>query len=217
MSSSLNPQDDNKNQHDKNQHDPLRSEDSLDLSRATIGDNLQTARLYFQGNLEHVLQVVIGKPDLISSRSFDYIVDTMTEFIRADAVSIRTLTGRPITALGEMVENARQYKGEAELKAQVQVGKFALFYGGFYRNMIASCEKKMKPELTVGFYIRQGALAFDRASHLEPQVKKAEVLGDVSAHFQAYSYILGEVKEIIEKDRSSNSGFYFKDTHLHGR
>jgi len=163
--------------------------------------NFQAIKLrhFFSGLAESVFQTQLGvaDPPLV-----DYVSDLLVRFVRTDAVNrIRSLTGRPIFEVAEMLVEANHRIGLARREIHRHIGDFTLFWTGVYPEALREMRRPDKKDHFVD-YCSQGKRAYMIASAIETDLQDdapADILQRLSTQFEMCAYGLREVRREWEE------------------
>jgi hypothetical protein len=156
-------------------------------------------RRYFSGLTEFVFQTQIGvaDPPLI-----DYVSDLLSRFVRFDAVNrVRDTSGRPLTQVADMLNEAEQRVGEESRAIHRHVGDFTLFWSGMYPEALRKLRAGHRKDRFVD-YCEQGKRAYFIASTIQAAQDDgapAEILVRLSEQFELCAYGLHEVRREWER------------------
>jgi hypothetical protein len=154
---------------------------------------------FFAGLSEHIFETELGvaDPPLI-----DYVADLLFRFVRAESmVRIRTLTGRPVTEVAEMMGEADHRIGLARREVHRHIGDFTLFWTGVYPEALREMQRSDRKDQFVD-YCHQGKRAYHIASTIptdDEQSVPGSVLLDLSEHFEMCAYGLREIRREWER------------------
>lgn len=96
----------------------------------TARPNRSAMHRYFAGLAEATFQSQLG---VVDPPMIDYLSDLLIRFVRNDAVhSVRSINGRPLLSVAEMVSEAAERLGDAKRKIHQHIGDFTLFWAGVY-------------------------------------------------------------------------------------
>jgi hypothetical protein len=153
-----------------------------------------TLRRFFAGLAENTFQTQFGvaDPPLI-----DYISDMLLRFVRFDALyKIRSLSGRRIGEIAEMLAEAEARVGDARREVHRHIGDFTLFWTGVFPEALQHRRGVMQMDFFVD-YCTQGKRAYHIASTIESSrshYAPCEVLERLSREFEMCAYGLREVR-----------------------
>ena len=155
--------------------------------------NPSVLRRYFAGIAESTFQTHLGvaDPDLV-----DYLSDLLTRFVRSDAVfRIRSLAGRPLREVAEMMMEAQARAGEAKREIHRHIGDYTLFWTGVYPEAVTTLRKGSKRDHLVD-YRKEGKRSYWIASTIETDQPGAssDVLERLSHQFELCAFGLSEVR-----------------------
>lgn len=160
----------------------------------------RTSNLYrfFAGLTEYAFQTRVGvaDPPLVA-----YLTDMLTRFVRLDALlSLRSLAGRPLGEVAEMLLEADARVGDARRQAFRHIGDFTLFWTGVYPEALERIQKHARKDFFVD-YCQQGKRSYLIASTMHGGTKdeEGEVLERLSHDFELCVYGLGEVRREWER------------------
>ncbi|MCA9150181.1 MAG: hypothetical protein KDA92_12815 [Planctomycetales bacterium] len=154
-------------------------------------------RRYFAGIAENTFQTQLGvaDPPLI-----DYIADLLTRFIRSEAIfRIRSLAGRPIREVGEMLVEAQARVGTAKRDVHRHIGDYTLFWTGVYPEALQRMKSSRDQLVDYG---AEGKRSYWIASTIEsetPEAAASEILERLSRQFDLCAYGLREVRRVWEE------------------
>ncbi len=158
-----------------------------------------TLRQFFSGLAEYVFQTQLGvaDPPLV-----DYVGNLLVRFVRTDAIlRIRTLTGRPVSEVAEMLIEANHRMGVARREVHRHIGDFTLFWTGVYPEALREMQSAATKDQFVD-YCAQGKRAYMIASSIDANSKEdapADVLQRLSSQFEMCAYGLREVRREWEE------------------
>lgn len=165
----------------------------MGLSQASI-----TLQRFFSGLSEQVFEAELGvaDPPLI-----DYISGLLLRFLRMDGLHrLRTLNGRPLSEVTDMMVEADARIGDARREAHRHIGDVALFWTGLYPE---SLRERQSPDRKDHFidYCEQGKRAYYIASRIntEREETSAELLERLSRNFDLCAYGLREIRREWER------------------
>ena len=154
---------------------------------------------YFAGLAETTFQTQLGIAD---PRMIDYVSGLLIRFVRSDVVhSFRSVTGRPMLTIGEMVAEASARLGDAKCELHQHIGDFTLFWAGVYPEAL-----RKSSDTTAGdqfeSYCSHGRRAYRIASCIETtreDAPESEILERLSDRFDLCCYGLREVRRQWEE------------------
>jgi hypothetical protein len=154
---------------------------------------------------EQTFQARLGVADPVL---IDYISDLLARFVRSDALyRIRSLAGRQLRELAEMMVEAEERVGDARREVHRHMGDFALFWTGVYPEALERMRGPLKKDHLVD-YCHQGKRAYLIAGTIEAseeQGASSAVLIRLSHEFEMCAYGLREVRRQWE-DREGEDG-----------
>ncbi len=161
---------------------------------------------YFAGLAETTFQSQLG---VVDPPMIDYISSLLIRFVRNDVVhSFRSVTGRPILTIAEMVAEASARLGDAKRELHQHIGDFTLFWAGVYPEAL---RKSVEPSVSDQFetYCAHGRRAYRIASCIEttrPDAPESEILERMSVRFDLCCYGLREVRRQWEAGDDADFG-----------
>lgn len=172
------------------------------------GEHDQTVRKYFSGLAESTF---VGEMGVADPPLIDYVSDLLVRFIRSDVVHrLRSVTGRPMLSVTEMVAEATERIGSAQQDLHRHIGDFTLFWAGVYPEALRG-GKTAEADPFID-YCREGKRAYHLASQLaanslELAQPEPELLERLSSCFELCCYGLREVRRHWEeRDDGCGSG-----------
>lgn len=161
---------------------------------------------FFAGLTEYAFQTRVGVAD---PPLLEYLTDLLTRFVRLDALlSLRNLSGRPLSEVAEMLIEAEARVGDARRQAYRHIGDFTLFWSGVYPEVLDQLQKNDRKDFFVD-YCQQGKRSYLIASTIRKgdDDEEGEVLERLSHDFELCVYGLGEVRREWERrEPDSTSG-----------
>ena len=154
---------------------------------------------YFAGLTEFAFQAQLGiaDPPLV-----DYISGLLVRFVRVDAIhKIRSLSGRPMTEVAEMIAEANERMGTARRQVHRHIGDFTLFWAGVYPEALREMRSPTKKDHFID-YCSQGKRAYRIASGIEADPAEdasSDILERLSREFEMCAYGLREVRREWER------------------
>ena len=158
-----------------------------------------TLHRYFAGIAEYVFQSQLGvaDPPLV-----DYVSRLLIRFVRSDSLhKVRSLTGRPLTEVAEMLVEANARVGTARRSVHRHIGDFTLFWAGVYPEALREMQGPAKKDHFID-YCSQGKRAYFIASTIqveEGNEAPAPVLETLSQQFELCAYGLREIRREWER------------------
>lgn len=159
---------------------------------------------FFAGLAEYIFQSQLGvaDPPLI-----DYVGDLLVRFVRLDALyRVRSLEGRPLIEVAEMVTEAEQRAGDDRRELHRHVGDFALFWVGLYPEALRKLRGPLSKDVLVD-YSAQGKHAYFLASTMATVVEHdppGELLERLSREFEMCAFGLRQVRQQWELDAAES-------------
>ncbi|MFO0867617.1 MAG: hypothetical protein U0935_01595 [Pirellulales bacterium] len=163
-----------------------------------------TLQRFFAGLAEAIFEAELGvaDPPLI-----DYLSDLLFRFVRNDAVlKVRSLSGRPLADVSEMLVEAETRIGEARREFHRQIGDFTLFWTGMFPESLRRGPGALTAD-RYGDYCEHGKRAYRIASEITlagpnaaaDPAAEGEILERLSEEFEMCAYGLREVRREWEK------------------
>ena len=146
---------------------------------------------YFAGLAENTFQSQLG---IVDPPLVDYLTDLLIRSIRNDMVHrIRSVTGKPLLSVHEMVTEASARLGDAKRDLHRHIGDFTLFWAGLYPEALRDAEETSG---TFETYCSFGKRSYRIASEIESaeDAPSATVLERLSDRFDLCCYGLREVR-----------------------
>jgi len=160
---------------------------------------------YFAGLAESTFQTQLG---IVDPPLIDYVSQLLIRFARNDAVfSFRSVTGRPMLTVAELVAEASARLGDAKRELHQHIGDFTLFWAGVYPEALRKPHKENCEPFEV--YCAHGRRAYRIASCIETSREDApepEILERLSDRFDLCCYGLREVRRQWEEGDDSEFG-----------
>lgn len=159
--------------------------------------NPSLLRRYFAGIAENTFHTRLGvvDPDLI-----DYLSDLLTRFARSETMfRIRSMTGKPLRDVGEMLLEAHERVGDARREVHRHIGDFTLFWTGVYPE---SLRRMRRDSGDLVNFREEGKRSYWIASRIEteePRGATPEVLHRLSEQYELCAYGLREVRRVWEE------------------
>ncbi len=161
--------------------------------------NSSTLHRYFAGIAEYVFQSHLGvaDPPLV-----DYVSELLLRFVRSESIHrVRSLTGRPLTEVAEMLAEANARVGTARRSVHRHIGDFTLFWVGVYPEALREMQSPMKKDHFID-YCSQGKRAYFIASTIQAEEDNeapAPILEQMSQQFELCAYGLREIRREWER------------------
>ncbi len=165
----------------------------------TQGDLGIVLRKFFAGLTEQTFEVQLGvaDPPLV-----DYLTELLINFVRNERVfRVRTLNGRPVYEVADMVAEAEHRIGDARREVHRHIGDFTLFWTGLYPEAVRELRSSDKKDYFVD-YCRQGKRAYHIAATIETEHEETaprDVLERLSRQFEMCAYGLREIRREWER------------------
>lgn len=152
---------------------------------------------FFAGITESAFlsRVGLADPPLV-----DYISDLLVRFVHFDGVhQIRSLSGRRLIQVTDMVREAEQRLGPARRDAYRHIGDFTLFWAGMYPEALNSMKSAVRKDFFVD-YCEQGKKSYRIAAMYRDDSGEldCDVLDRLSAQFDLCTLGLTEVRKELE-------------------
>jgi hypothetical protein len=163
-----------------------------------------TIQRFFSGLAEQTFQTQLG---VVDPPLVDYISTLLLRFVRTETVHrIRSVTGKPLLHIGELVEEATKRLGSARREIHQHIGDFTLFWVGVFPEAL---RQMGGDEVIYRDYCQQGKLSYQIASLIETEDDKgapADVLERLSTRFELCAYGIQEVRREWQRyeDEGSN-------------
>ena len=158
---------------------------------------------YFAGLAEATFQTHLG---VVDPPMIDYVSNLLIRFVRNDVVHcFRSVTGRPMMSVAEMVAEASSRLGDAKRELHQHIGDFTLFWAGVYPEAL----RKSNDVSQFENYCLHGRRSYRIASCIEPASTDApepEVLERLSVRFDLCCYGLREVRRQWEEGDDAEFG-----------
>jgi hypothetical protein len=161
---------------------------------------------YFAGLTETTFYSQLGVAD---TSLIDYVSDLLIRFVRNDVVyCFRSVTGRPLLSVSEMVAEAAARLGDAKRELHQYIGDFTLFWAGVYPEAL---RRHVEPAGGDQFesYRAHGRRAYRIAACIETDKADAprpELLETLSERFDLCCYGLREVRRQWEERDEDDLG-----------
>lgn len=165
----------------------------------TQGDAGTVLRRFFAGLTEQTFEAQLGvcDPPLV-----DYLTELLIRFVRNESVfRVRSLSGRPVYEVTQMVSEAEQRIGDARREVHRHIGDFTLFWTGMYPEAVRQMRGPQKMDYFVD-YCAQGKRAYHIASTIPSEHEEEaprDVLERLSRQFEMCAYGLGEIRREWER------------------
>lgn len=162
-------------------------------------------RRYFAGLTENTFEAQLG---VVDPPLIDYLTDLLILSIRSDVMHrIRSVTGRRLMSVPEMVAEATARLGDAKRELHRHIGDFTLFWAGVYPESLKATESSTSDQFesyrTCGKRSYRIASAIETTSDAEPP---ATVLERLSDRYDLCCYGLREVRRQWEKGDDASFG-----------
>jgi len=160
---------------------------------------------YFAGLAEHTFHSQLGVVDPLL---IDYLTDLLIRSTRSDMIHrIRSVTGRPIMSVHEMVAEASERLGNARREVHLHIGDFTLFWAGLYPEALRDGDSDLSGRFET--YCAFGKRSYRLASEIEAPVAESPsstLLERLSDRFDLCCYGLREIRRQWESGGGINSG-----------
>lgn len=161
---------------------------------------------YFAGLAESTFNTKLG---IVDPPMIDYVSSLLIRFVRNDVVhSFRSVTGKPMMTIAEMVAEAQSRLGDAKRELHQHIGDFTLFWAGVYPEALRKTEDSSTSD-QFETYCAHGRRAYRIASCIETSRDDApqpEILERLSDRFDLCCYGLREVRRQWEEGDDSEFG-----------
>ncbi len=158
-----------------------------------------TLNRYFAGMAEYVFQSQLGVAD---PPIVDYVSQLLLRFVRSESIhKVRSLTGKPLTEVAEMLVEANARVGTARRSVHRHIGDFTLFWAGVYPEALREMQSPTKKDHFID-YCSQGKRAYLIASRIEAEEENeapAPILERLSQQFELCAYGLREMRREWER------------------
>ncbi|MBM3999492.1 MAG: hypothetical protein FJ297_08145 [Planctomycetes bacterium] len=162
-------------------------------------DPSSTLRRLLSGVAENTFHAQLG---VVDPPLIDYLSNLLLRFVRQDALErIRTLTGRRVTDVRTMLDEARERVGEARREVHRHIGDYTLFWAGLYPEALRQQRGTVGGDQFAD-YLVHGKRAYLVASSIdvpEEQDPPSDLLHRLSDHFEMCAYGLREVRRELER------------------
>jgi hypothetical protein len=160
---------------------------------------------YFAGLAESTFQSQLG---VVDPPLIDYMADLLIRSVRSDVVHrMRSVTGRPIMSVHEMVVEASARLGDAKRELHQHIGDFTLFWAGIYPEALRENEEDNSGKFET--YCSFGKRSYRIASEIESareDFAPATLLERLSDRFELCCYGLREVRRQWEEGGDAEFG-----------
>lgn len=161
---------------------------------------------YFAGLAESTFNTQLG---IVDPPMIDYVSGLLIRFVRNDVVhSFRSVTGKPMMSISEMVAEAQSRLGDAKRELHQHIGDFTLFWAGVYPEALRKADEVATSDQFES-YCAHGRRAYRIASCIETSRDDApepEILEKLSDRFDLCCYGLREVRRQWEEGNDSEFG-----------
>lgn len=176
----------------------MNGNDDFDSIRTPIGR-------YFAGLTESTFQSQLG---VVDPPLIDYLTLLLLQSIRSDVMHrIRSVTGKPLMSVPEMVAEASARLGDAKRELHRHIGDFTLFWAGVYPESLRASESVTSDQFES--YCSYGKRSYLIASSIEApedEIPSAEVLERLSERYDLCCYGLREVRRQWEAGDDDSFG-----------
>lgn len=155
-------------------------------------DKLSAVERYFAGLAENTFHSKLG---VVDPPLIDYLTNLLIRSIRNDAVHrVRSVTGRPLLTVQEMVQEAAARLGDAQREIHRHIGDFTLFWAGLYPEALRGAESRVIDPFET--YCSYGKRSYHIAStmSLPDNDPPAEILERLSERYELCCYGLREIR-----------------------
>lgn len=160
---------------------------------------------YFAGLAESTFQSQLG---VVDPPLIDYLTQLLIRSIRNDMMHrIRSVSGRPLMSVQEMVAEASQRLGDARRELHRHIGDFTLFWAGVYPEALRRRDSEVSDQFET--YCSYGKRSYRIASSIEiagTDEPPAPVLERLSDRFDLCCYGLREVRRQWEEGDDESFG-----------
>lgn len=164
----------------------------------TSDDPMDRLAHFFSGVTQYTFETQLGvaDPELV-----DYVSGLLIRFVRNDSTLPRSVVGKPIEELDEMLGEAERRLGEARRRLHRQIGDFALFWAGMFPEALRRTSR-LGDHDQFHEYCAQGKLAYLMAARIEPVQREevsSELLVRLGERFELCAYGLREIRREWEQ------------------
>ena len=160
---------------------------------------------YFAGLAEHTFHSQLGVVDPLL---IDYLTELLIRSTRSDMIHrIRSVTGRPIMTVHEMVAEASERLGYARREVHLHIGDFTLFWAGLYPEALRDGDSNSSDRFET--YCAFGKRSYRIASEIEAPISESPpsmLLERLSDRYDLCCYGLREVRRQWESGGGGGSG-----------
>lgn len=161
---------------------------------------------YFAGLAEDTFESQLG---LVDPPLVDYVTDLLVRFVRSDGVfRLRSLAGRPLIEIVDMMREADQRIGEARREVYRHIGDFTLFWTGVYPERVSALNVVQSIDHLVD-YREHGKRSYRMASQIQQhdeQEASSDLLQRLSEQYELCAYGLRQVREQWETRAGEGDG-----------
>lgn len=153
---------------------------------------VSTVERYFAGLAENTFHSQLG---VVDPPLIDYLTNLLIRSIRNDLVHrIRSVTGRPLMTVQEMVNEAAERLGDAQREIHRHIGDFTLFWAGVYPEALRGDELRVIDQFET--YCSYGKRSYYIASKmsLPENDPPPEILARLSERYELCCYGLREIR-----------------------
>lgn len=169
--------------------------------------NQSPMQRYFAGLAESTFNTQLG---IVDPPMIDYVSGLLIRFVRNDVVhSFRSVTGKPMMTIAEMVAEASARLGDAKRELHQHIGDFTLFWAGVYPEALRKPSDNETSNDQFEAYCAHGRRAYRIASCIETSKDNApdpEILERLSDRFDLCCYGLREVRRQWEEGDDTEFG-----------
>jgi hypothetical protein len=155
-------------------------------------NKLSAVERYFAGLAENTFHSQLG---VVDPPLIDYLTNLLIRSIRNDTVHrVRSVTGRPLLTVQEMVQEAAARLGDAQREIHRHIGDFTLFWAGLYPEALRGIEPQAMDQFET--YCSYGKRSYHIAStmSLPDNDPPAEILERLSERYELCCYGLREIR-----------------------
>lgn len=160
---------------------------------------------YFAGLAEYTFHSQLG---VVDPPMIDYLTDLLMRSIRSDMVHrIRSVTGKPMMSVHEMVAEASERLGDAKRELHLHIGDFTLFWAGIYPEALRDGEQDSSGRFET--YCAFGKRSYRIASEIEAasqEAPPATLLERLSDRYDLCCYGLREIRRQWESGGDEEIG-----------
>lgn len=159
---------------------------------------------YFAGIAENTFHAQLG---VVDPPLINYVSELLVRFVRLDNFyRVRSLSGRPIMDIHELVSEATRRLGDAKRDILQYIGDFSLFWLGVFPE---SFQRNGERTTQYSQYCEHGKRSYEIASQIETSdddAPEGKVLESLSESFELCAYGIQEVRREWERSDPGAQG-----------